>query len=167
MGSHPSYRVYLTSTYPSSSGLTGLSCLPQSCSYVPPPVCRVRACSRYICQLAVGVMGGPAYVLYSSRASSTASKNAFIPSPVIALTPTAWISADESRAQQLAYSEIIVKLLEDQTHAAHQTVHVTSISTVRSVCSVQCSLVSLEIFHPLKREIVWFHVNLVEHDDKR
>jgi hypothetical protein len=53
MGSHPSYPVYPTLTYPSSDGLSGLSCRLPTCFCALRPVCLAQVYSRCLGQLLV------------------------------------------------------------------------------------------------------------------
>lgn len=64
---------------------------------------------------------------------------------------------------------MLVKLVQNQTHAVHQTVHVCRLTLFipRSRMRRQRRLKRLKVLHPLDRKIVRRHVRLVEHEYKR
>ena len=68
------------------------------------------------------------YLSYSSRAFSTASKNPGMPSPVKDDTPTA-SHIDKKRSSAItnarAYLQMLVELVQDETHTVHQAIHIT------------------------------------------
>ena len=108
---------------------------------------------------------------YSSREASTAWKNSATPSPVMLDTPTDW----ESENLELKVKgedtnlEMLVKLIQDEAHAIHETVHIRRGTLVvgRALMRCQCFLERLEISHPLEGKCVWLNINLVEDDDER
>lgn len=111
-----------------------------------------------------------AHLLYSFLASSTASKNSGIPSPVIADTPTACsevISSTPPAKAPPTYPQVLVKLVEHQAHAVHQAVHVPWTVVASRIPAVeQGRLERLKIAHPLDRKVVWLDIGLVEDEDE-
>jgi hypothetical protein len=62
------------------------------------------------------------------------------------------------------YLQIVVKLFQHQTHATHQAVHVSSLSSLARLR--QCPLVRLKVRHPLYCKVVRRDVNLVEDEQE-
>lgn len=59
-----------------------------------------------------------------------------------------------------------VKLIQNKTHARHQTIHVRRLAIlIPSMCS-QCTLERLKVVHPVDCKVVWLCVSLVEDEDE-
>lgn len=112
-------------------------------------------------------------MLYSFLASSTASKNSGIPSPVIAETPTACATPSApliSRfpRQEWAHSQVLIELVQYETHAVHEAVHVPWSALAAVAPAVDERLLKrLKVAHPLDCKLVRGDVDLVEDEDER
>ncbi len=65
--------------------------------------------------------------------------------------------------------QVLVKFVQDETHAVHEAVHVRGF-TLGIPCTTVGSkslLEHFEIFHPVNRKIVRLHISFVENQDKR
>jgi hypothetical protein len=111
--------------------------------------------------------------MYSFFASSTASKNSFIPAPVIALTPTACnnnanlISVTPRwMITTLTDPQVRVKLIQHKTHARHQTVHVRRLAILIPAVCRQCTLEGLKVVHPVDGKVVRLGIGFVEDENE-
>jgi hypothetical protein len=59
-----------------------------------------------------------------------------------------------------------VKLVEHQTHARHETVHICRFAILIPPMSSQRFLECFKVLHPLDCEIVWLSVCLVEYENE-
>ena len=72
------------------------------------------------------------------------------------------------RSALVTYCQVLVELVEDETHAVHEAVHVGWLAFVvgGSLVSSERSLEGLEVLHPLDREVVRSYICLVEDEDE-
>jgi hypothetical protein len=65
--------------------------------------------------------------------------------------------------------EMLVKLIQDEAHAIHETVHVCWCAIVIRRALVGCKgfLEGLKVSHPLECKGVWLDIDFVEDDDER
>lgn len=64
---------------------------------------------------------------------------------------------------------MLVKLIQNQAHAVHETVHVRRCAIIicRALMCCKRFLKYFEILHPLECKVVWLNIGLVEDDYKR
>jgi hypothetical protein len=65
-------------------------------------------------------------------------------------------------------SEIFIKLIQDKTHAVHQTTHISTptLRLIRLVLGHKSLLETFKILHPFQCEIVRLGVHLIEYQDE-
>lgn len=64
--------------------------------------------------------------------------------------------------------QVSVELVEDETHAVHQTVHVRWLAFVvcRALVRRERCLKRLKVLHPLYRKVMWLHIRFVEDENE-
>ena len=65
--------------------------------------------------------------------------------------------------------QVLVKLVQHQTHAVHEAVHVCRLALVvrRALMRRQSSLERLKVLHPLHCKVVCLYIGFVEDEDER
>ena len=87
-------------------------------------------------------------------------------------TPTAYgdriVGEEKAKERVEANLELFVELVQDETHAVHETVHVRWFTFVVRGAFVRgkCLLEGFKVLHPLDGELVRLNVGFVKHKDE-